>query len=147
MDKITSLVTPFCCFIDRVTLRTMANELHSDSGESEDETTPAEDFKNAVYRMHEEDILLSWVKTSADPTKNPLLTYIENGMIKRVELSSFCEECPRFYQDMIAAGKKHGCYTFLCNFVQQHYPEDIYDTPALFTSQLQYLQIAVTHNI
>ena len=121
----------------------MANELHSDSGESEDETCPAQDFVDTVKRMHEEEILLSWIKMSGDPSKNPLLSYVENGMICRVELAAFCEDCPQFYKDMIAAGKKHGSFIFLSNFVHQHYPEDIYDTPALLTSHRHYAQYLV----
>ena len=125
----------------------MAREISPEDDESEDELSPANNFVEAVQRMHDEGFLEGWIKMSYDPSKNPLLKHIENGMVKRVELTTYYEEFPEFFNDIMKASKKHGCFIFLSNFVHNNYPEEIYDTPALLTSQLQYLQVAIMHTL
>lgn len=133
--------------VGKRSLRTIAREIHSESEESEDELSPNESFVNQVRQMHEDGLLAGWLQMSHDPTKNPLLTCLKNGVVQAVELLTCMDEYPQFYQDMEKAGKMHGCYTFLCDFTQKHYQNELYDSPSLLVSQLQFLQIAIMHTI
>ena len=135
------------CRVGKRTLRTMARELHSDSGESEDELNPNEDFVRHVQSMHNDGNLKGWLEMSHDPSKNPLLRVLKNGVVQAEDMTTLLEEYPAFNKDMVRAAKKHGCYMFLHNFTHEHYPDELYDTPSLLTSQLHYLQIAIMHVI
>ena len=107
---------------------------------------PAEDFVQQVEQMHADGFLEGWVKMSHDPSIN-LLKYIEDGMVQRVDLIAYYEELPEFFDEVKKASKKHGCCIFPSDFVHKNYPDEIYDTPSLLTSQLQYLQVEIMHTL
>ena len=127
-----------------VTLRTMAKDIGSDE-ESEDENAPDADFVDHVERMHTEGDLISWVKTSQDPAKNPLLQLSRNGEIRPADVAALAEEFTEFFKDMQRVQKKHGCFTFLNNFLSENYSSYMHEEFSLRLSQIQYLQIVILH--
>ena len=118
-----------------------------DEIESEDELDPDKTFTNTVNQMHDDGSLVGWVRMSHDPSKNPLLNVVTDGVVRCADVASFQEKFPEFWNDFGKAGKKHGCFMYLSNFVHENYPSEIYDEPSLLLSQLQYLLIAILHII
>ena len=116
----------------------------SSAEDSEDEFSPNEAFVETVEELHREEDLAGWLQTSKDPAKNPLLCIFKDGGIQRADVAAYAEECPQFMKDLISTSKRHGCARYLSDFVTRNYQTELYEEPSLLTSQLQYLQIAIT---
>ena len=116
-----------------------------DDQDSEDEQEPDQKFTSTVNQMHGDGCLVDWLRMSHDASKNPLLNVVADGVVRCADVALFQENFPEFWNDFSKAGKKHGCFMYLSNFVHINYPSELYDEPSLLLSQLEYLLIAILH--
>ena len=118
-----------------------------DSESSDDENEPDPLFIATVRRMHAEGELISLVETSFLPQSNPLLYVGRNGSVNQTDVNLLDQHFPEFFMNLMRAKKKHGDFSFLNRFMKANYAKELHELSLLRLSQLQYLQIAITHCI
>ena len=128
-----------------MTLRKLAQAIcpsDDESEESEDESSPNEDFVAKVHEMHNDGHLLQLVEQGGDLQRNPLVS-VSNGSVHPVEISKFEQEFPLFYQQLVRMRKRLGSFGFLNQFLRQHYEQSLHPDTYGVLSQIEYVQLAV----